>query len=175
MPSNKVPAGFLKSLTISHDRRGILHFNVTRHPTSGWIVQQLREAFLFGATPRFLIHDQDAKYGAEGPAAIRSLDTNPVRTSFRVNSGSVLSRYRRGSCPRYEHHFDVSCMEAGVLACRQHAHHRRQPLVKCRLKLQAAARKIPVSFGGRHFGELQPAKTTHQQLLGRNRRPSASA
>jgi putative transposase len=30
---------------ISHDRRRILHFNVTRHPTSSWIVQQLREAF----------------------------------------------------------------------------------------------------------------------------------
>ncbi|HTS59824.1 MAG TPA: hypothetical protein VMH03_19935, partial [Terriglobales bacterium] len=30
---------------IRHDRRRILHFNVTRHPTSVWIVQQLREAF----------------------------------------------------------------------------------------------------------------------------------
>jgi putative transposase len=30
---------------ISHDRRRILHFNITRHPTSSWIVQQLREAF----------------------------------------------------------------------------------------------------------------------------------
>jgi putative transposase len=31
---------------ISHDRKRILHFNVTRHPTISWIVQQLREAFL---------------------------------------------------------------------------------------------------------------------------------
>jgi putative transposase len=30
---------------ISHDRRRILHLNVTRHPTSTWIAQQLREAF----------------------------------------------------------------------------------------------------------------------------------
>jgi hypothetical protein len=30
---------------ISYDRRRILHFNVTRHPTSAWIIQQLREAF----------------------------------------------------------------------------------------------------------------------------------
>jgi hypothetical protein len=29
---------------ISHDRRRILHCNVTRHPTSFWIVQQLRQA-----------------------------------------------------------------------------------------------------------------------------------
>ena len=30
---------------IGHDRRRILHFHVTRHPTSLWVVQQLREAF----------------------------------------------------------------------------------------------------------------------------------
>jgi hypothetical protein len=32
-------------LAIEHGRRRILHFNVTFHPTSDWIVQQLREAF----------------------------------------------------------------------------------------------------------------------------------
>src|SRR3989449_9092851 len=66
---------------ISHDRRRILHFNITKHPTSSWIIQQLREAFPFGAAPRFLIHDRDAKYGTDVPAAIRSLKINAVRTS----------------------------------------------------------------------------------------------
>ncbi len=32
---------------ISHDRRRILHVNVTKHPTSAGISQQLREAFPF--------------------------------------------------------------------------------------------------------------------------------
>lgn len=32
---------------IGHDRRRILHFNVTEHPTSAWVVQQLRQAFPF--------------------------------------------------------------------------------------------------------------------------------
>jgi hypothetical protein len=67
---------------ISHDRRRILHFNVTKHPTSSWIVQQLREAFPFESTLRFLIFDRDAKYGMEVPVAIRSLKMGPVRTSF---------------------------------------------------------------------------------------------
>ena len=66
---------------ISHDRRRILHFNVTKHPTSSWIVQQLREAFPFGSAPRFVIFDRDAKYGLEVPAAIRALRVNPLRTS----------------------------------------------------------------------------------------------
>ena len=67
---------------IAHDRRRILHCNVTKHPTSGWIVQQLREGFPFGEAPRFLIHDRDAKYGTEVAAAIRSMKINAVRTSF---------------------------------------------------------------------------------------------
>lgn len=68
---------------IAHDRRCILHFNVTKHPTSMWIVQQLREAFPFGSAPRFVILDRDAKYGVEVPIAIRSLRMSPVRTSFQ--------------------------------------------------------------------------------------------
>jgi transposase InsO family protein len=67
---------------ISHDRRQILHFNVTKHPTSLWIVQQLREAFPFESAPRFLIFDRDSKYGVEVPAAVRSLKIRLVRTSF---------------------------------------------------------------------------------------------
>jgi putative transposase len=67
---------------IAHDRRRILHFNVTLHPTSLWVVQQLREAFPFGSAPRFLIFDRDGKYGLEVPAAVRSLGIRSVRTSF---------------------------------------------------------------------------------------------
>jgi len=67
---------------ISHDRRRILHFNVTKHPTSLWIIQQLREAFPFASAPRFVIFDRDGKFGLEVPAAVRSLKMRPVRTSF---------------------------------------------------------------------------------------------
>jgi putative transposase len=57
----------------SHDRRRIIHFNVTRHPTGSWIVQQLREAFPYQSAPRFLILDRDAKYGLEVPEALQSM------------------------------------------------------------------------------------------------------
>src|SRR5271157_3197713 len=67
---------------ISHDRRRILHFNVTKHPTSHCIIQQLREAFPFESASRFLSFDRDAKYGLEVPVAVRSLKMSPVRTSF---------------------------------------------------------------------------------------------
>jgi len=45
---------------IAHDRRRILHFNVTAHPSSRWITQQLREAFPFEAKARYLIFDRSA-------------------------------------------------------------------------------------------------------------------
>jgi len=38
---------------ISHDRRRILHVNVTKHPTGTWIIQQLREAFPFEASHKY--------------------------------------------------------------------------------------------------------------------------
>jgi putative transposase len=67
---------------VSHGRRRILHFNVTKHPTSLWVVQQLREAFPFELAPRFLIFDRDAKHGLVVPVAVRSLKISPIRTSF---------------------------------------------------------------------------------------------
>ena len=68
---------------MAHDRRHILHFNVTRHPTSLWVVQQLREAFPYQSARRFLIFDRDTKYGVEVPIAVRSMAIRPVRTSFQ--------------------------------------------------------------------------------------------
>ena len=85
---------------ISHDRRRILHFNVTKHPTSSWIVQQLREAFPFGSAPRFVIFDRDGKYGLEVSAAVRSLNVNPVRTSFESPWQNGVAERWVGSCRR---------------------------------------------------------------------------
>src|SRR5712671_418752 len=85
---------------ISHDRRRILHFNVTKHPTSSWIVQQLREAFPFGSAPRFVIFDRAAKDGLEVPAAVRSLSVSPVRTSFESPWQNGVAERWVGSCRR---------------------------------------------------------------------------
>src|SRR5215470_13809630 len=85
---------------ISHDRRRILHCNVTKHPTSMWIVQQLREAFPFDSARKFLIFDRDAKYGMEIPAAVRSLRMRPVRTSFESPWQNGIAERWVGSCRR---------------------------------------------------------------------------
>ncbi len=85
---------------ISHDRRRILHCNVTRHPTSSWIIQQLREAFPYQSAPRFLISDRDAKYGLEVPAAVRCMNITAVRTSWRSPWQNGIAERWVGSCRR---------------------------------------------------------------------------
>jgi putative transposase len=85
---------------IGHHRRRILHFHVTNHPASLWIVQQLREAFPFESAPRFLIFDRDAKYGLEVLAAVRSLMISPVRTSFESPWQNGMAERWVESCRR---------------------------------------------------------------------------
>jgi len=88
------------SFIIAHDRRRILHFNVTRHPTSSWTVQQLRQAFPYDSAPRFLLFDHDAKYGLEVPASIRSLKMTPVRTAIQSPWQNGVAERWVGSCRR---------------------------------------------------------------------------
>ncbi len=68
---------------IAHDRRHILHVNVTRNPTSHWVIQQLRETFPFEAPHKYMILDRDKKFGLEVIAAIKAMGSTPKRTSFR--------------------------------------------------------------------------------------------
>jgi putative transposase len=50
-------------IVLAHDRRKILHFNVTEHPTAEWTTQQMIEAVGDGKSPRYLIRDPDGVYG----------------------------------------------------------------------------------------------------------------
>ena len=55
-------------------RRELVWINVTSHPTAEWIAQQITEAFPWGdATPRYLIRDRDAVYGAAVTRRLRAM------------------------------------------------------------------------------------------------------
>ena len=70
-------------VVLAHDRRRIVHVNVTAHPTAVWTTQQLREAWAWDAAPRFLIRDRDGIYGEAFGNAIRSFGTEEVLTAPR--------------------------------------------------------------------------------------------
>jgi putative transposase len=50
---------------LSHDRRRLVHFAITDHPTAEWAARQLWEAFSWDSTPRYLLRDRDGCYGGE--------------------------------------------------------------------------------------------------------------
>jgi putative transposase len=50
---------------IELESRRVVYVNITRQPTDAWVAQQLREATPFGEGPRFLIRDNDKKYGGQ--------------------------------------------------------------------------------------------------------------
>jgi putative transposase len=49
---------------LAHERRRVVHCNVTEHPTAQWTAQQLVEAFPWDEAPRYLLRDRDRIYGA---------------------------------------------------------------------------------------------------------------
>ncbi len=69
---------------IGHDRRRILHCNVTRDPNALWIELQMHEAWECGHQPdRFLIFDRDAKFSADAVSTVKAMGCQPIRTAFR--------------------------------------------------------------------------------------------
>src|SRR5579859_1185982 len=65
-------------LVLAHERRKVLHFGITEHPTSQWVGQQVVEAFADRDAARYLIHDRDGSYGIEFRRRVQSLGTREI-------------------------------------------------------------------------------------------------
>lgn len=70
-------------IVLRHDRRRVVHFNVTPHPTARWTAQQVVEAFPNDEAPRFLIRDRDAIYGVDFRERVKHLGIEEVVISYR--------------------------------------------------------------------------------------------
>ena len=68
---------------LSHDRRRIVHFNITDGPSAEWTSQQVIEAFpCDGPVPRYLLRDRDSIYGAWFRSRMRGMGINEVVTAY---------------------------------------------------------------------------------------------
>ena len=76
---------------IEHGRRHIVHFNATFHPTSAWVIQQLREAFPYDTAPRYLIFDRDFIFSA---AVIEFIKATGTKTRSHFVSQPMAKRNR---------------------------------------------------------------------------------
>ena len=52
-------------LVLARDRRRIIHFAVTAHPTAEWTAQQMRESFPWESAPQYLLRDRDRIFGKD--------------------------------------------------------------------------------------------------------------
>lgn len=70
-------------LVLAHDRRRIVHFGVTAHPTAEWTAQQMREAFPWDSAPRYLLRDRDKIFGKAFVDQIRAQGIKQVLSAPR--------------------------------------------------------------------------------------------
>jgi putative transposase len=64
-----------------HDRRRIVHFNVTEHPTARWTGDQIIQAFPDDSNPRYLLRDRDSIYGEEFRERIAAIGIEEIITA----------------------------------------------------------------------------------------------
>lgn len=70
-------------VVLSHDRRRIIHFNVTQNPTAEWTAQQIIEAFPYNTAARFLLHDRDSVYDPGFRRRVKGMGIEEVTTAYR--------------------------------------------------------------------------------------------
>ena len=95
--------------------RQIVHFGVTRNPTDQWTAQQLREATPFGEGPRFLIRDNDNKYGDSFTQVADGTGIEVLKTPFRAPKANAICERFLGSLRR-------ECLDHFLILNERHLH-----------------------------------------------------
>ncbi|MCP4249296.1 MAG: transposase family protein [bacterium] len=70
-------------IVLRHDRRMVVHFNITAHPTACWAAQQIVEAFPFDEAPRFMVRDRDGIYGEDFRQRVKHMGIEAVVIAYR--------------------------------------------------------------------------------------------
>jgi putative transposase len=70
-------------IILAHERRRIVHFNVTEHPTAPWTAQQMVEAFPWAEAPRYLLRDRDGIYGSDFQQRVGNMGIDEVKIAPR--------------------------------------------------------------------------------------------
>src|SRR5215813_14373929 len=119
-------------LVLAHDRRRILHFGVTAHPTAEWTVQQLREAFPWETAPRYLLRDRDRIFGADFVEQVKAMGIKQVLAAprspwQRAYIERVIGTIRR-ECLDHLIVFNEACLHRHVTSFLAYYHESRTHL-----------------------------------------------
>jgi len=70
-------------IMLAHERRRIMHFTITEHPTAQWTAQQIVEAFPWETAPRYLLRDRDAIYSVALQHRMKTIGIEEVKIAPR--------------------------------------------------------------------------------------------
>jgi putative transposase len=69
-------------IVLNHQRRRVIHFDVTQNPTQVWLARQITEAFPWDTAPRYLLRDRDTSYGVGFQNRVRAMGIEEVLTDW---------------------------------------------------------------------------------------------
>ena len=77
-------------VVIAHATRELKQVAATDSPTTQWCIQVIREATPFNGSPKFLIHDNDARFGDQFDRAVRHMGIRPISTPLRAPLANAI-------------------------------------------------------------------------------------
>jgi putative transposase len=95
--------------------RCVVHYGVMRNPTDAWLAQQLREATPFGKGPRYLIRDNDRKYGRLFARVASGTGIEVLRTPYGAAKANAVCERFLGSVRR-------ECLDHILISSERHLH-----------------------------------------------------
>jgi transposase InsO family protein len=82
-----------------HSRK-VIHVGVTRYPTDAWTAQQLREATAYGVGPKYLIRDNDGKFGVGFARLAQTSNIEILKTPYYAPRANAICERFLGSVRR---------------------------------------------------------------------------
>ena len=102
-------------IVLRHEKRKIVHFNITSNPTSFWTAQQIKEAFPYDQSPKYLIRDRDAIYSHLFQQTIKNMGITEVITAAKSPWQNPYVERLIGSIRR-------ECLDHVIIFNRKHLH-----------------------------------------------------
>jgi transposase InsO family protein len=87
-------------LIIELQARRVIHIGVTRCPTDAWAAQHLREATAYGEGPKYLIRDNDGKFGGNFARVAKTSSIEILKTPYHAPQANAICERFLGSVRR---------------------------------------------------------------------------
>jgi transposase InsO family protein len=100
-------------LVLQHERRRVVHFNVTEGPSAQWTGQPWVHAFPYDSAPQYVIRDRDKIYGAEFVRRVRAMGIEQVLTAPQ-------SPWQNPYCERMISTLRRDCLDHVIVIGEQH-------------------------------------------------------